>query len=120
MATYTKQFLSASGNNGGAVKVGSTSSPGTQIHNTGGSPVTDEVWLYASNFGNSDLTLTLEYGDTGNSNEIKLVVPLQTGLTILSPGLVLSGNGSVGSTIRAYTTTTNQINIVGYVNRIIP
>ena len=43
---------------------------------------------------------------------------MKSGLSILLPGLVLTGDGSVGRNIRAFAGTTNVINIVGYVNRI--
>lgn len=119
MATYTKQYLSAS-TNGAAIKVVATASTGTTIHATGtSSSVTDEVWLYAYNSASVSTALTIQYGGTTSpDNDIKIFIPSQSGLTLIVPGLILKGTGSVATTIYAYAATANVITISGYVNRI--
>lgn len=120
MGTISKLKLSSS-TVGAPIQVVATSTPGTTIHTTGTSATTiDEVWLYATNSDTVQVNLTIEYGGTGVANEIKVGIPASSGLSILLPGLVLSGDGSLASSIRAYASTTNKINIVGYVNRMIP
>lgn len=119
MATYSKQLLSGS-TNGKAIKVAATSSTGTTIHATSTSSSTvDEVWLYAYNGHTSDVLLTVQFGGTSTpDNDIKITVPYQSGLTLIVPGLTLTGTGSAANTIYAYAATTNVITISGYVNRI--
>ena len=119
MATFTKVLLSGS-TGGQPIKVVATASTGTLIHTTGTSTSTiDEVWLYANNTSASQVKLTIEYGGTTSpDNQIITAIPSGSGLSILLPGLVLTGDGSVGRSVRAFAGTTNVINIVGYVNRI--
>ena len=119
MATYTKQYLSAS-TNGAPVKVVATSSTGTTIHETGtSSSITDEVWLYAYNSSSVAVVLTLQYGGTASpDNDIKISIPSQSGLTLIVPGLLLKGTGSAVTAVYAYAGTANVITLSGYVNRI--
>ena len=120
MATYTKQFLSSSLEYGSPIKVVATSSPGTDIHNTGGLPAkTDEVWLYAYNSASTSVLLTIQFaGTTSPDNDIKVSVPSQSGLTLVVPGLLLRNVGDFPGAIKAYAATANVITISGYVNRI--
>lgn len=119
MATFTKVNLSGS-TQGKAIKVAATASTGTTIHATGtSSTVIDEVWLYAYNSSVSSVLLTIQFGGTtAVDNDIKLTIPATSGLTLVVPGLLLTGTGSAANTIRAYAGTTNVITISGYVNRI--
>lgn len=119
MATYSKQLLSGS-TQGKAIKVVATASTGTTIHATGTSSTTiDEVWLYAYNSSSSGVILTIQYGGTTSvDNDIKLSIPATSGLTLVVPGLTLTGTGAAANTIYAYAATTNVITISGYVNRI--
>lgn len=120
MGTISKEILSGSAN-GKPIQVLATGTPGTTIHTTGTSAtVIDEVWLYATNSDTVQVNLTVEYGGTGSGNEIKIGIPASSGLSILLPGLVLKGTGIAGTTISAYASSANKINIVGYVNRINP
>ena len=122
MATFSKETLSG-GSQGKAIKVGATTSgsAGTTIHVTGTSAtVIDEVWLYATNSSASNVVLTIQWGGvTAVDNEIKITIPPTAGLTLVIPGLLLTGTGSAGNTISAYAATTNVITISGYVNRIL-
>jgi hypothetical protein len=119
MATFTKVKLSGS-TNGKAIKVAATTTPGTTIHATGTSAsIIDEVWLYAYNSSTANVLLTIQYGGTtAVDNDIKITLPSQSGLTLIVPGLILTGDGSTANTVYAYADTTNVITISGYVNRI--
>jgi hypothetical protein len=119
MATYTKQLLSGS-TQGKPIKVTGTTSGTTTIHATGTSSTAfDEVWLYAFNSSTSFVTLTVEYGGTTAPDQtIVLTIPATSGLTLVVPGLVLTGTGSAANTITAFAGTANVITISGYVNRV--
>lgn len=121
MATYTKVLLSGS-TQGKAIKVAATTSgsAGTTIHATGTSSSTiDEVWLYAYNSSASAVVLTVQWGGvTAVDNETKISIPATSGLTLIIPGLIITGTGEAANTIAAYAGTTNVITVSGYVNRI--
>lgn len=119
MATFTKVALSGS-TQGKAIKVAATSSTGTTIHATGSSStIIDEVWLYAYNSDTAYVLLTVQFGGTtAVDNDIKITVPPQSGLTLVVPGLMLTGTGAAANTVYAYAATTNVITLSGYVNRI--
>jgi hypothetical protein len=119
MATFSKVKLSGS-TNGRGIKVAATATAGTTIHATGtSSSILDEVWLYAYNSDTATIALTIEWGGVSAPDDnIKLSIPATSGLTLVVPGLILSGTGSVASTIAAFAGTANKIVITGYVNRI--
>jgi hypothetical protein len=121
MATFSKQLLSGS-TGGRLIEVAATSTPGTTIHATGTSAtVIDEIWLYAVNSSGTDDKLTIEFGGTtANDDLIEFTVKAESGLYLIVPGLVLTGDGSSARTITAFAATTNVINIGGFVNRITP
>lgn len=119
MAVFTKQLLSGS-TQGRAIKVAATASAGTLIHATGtSSSVIDEVWLYAYNSSTGPITLTIQYGGTTSvDDDIRLDIPPTSGLTLVVPGLILTGTGAAANNVRAYAGTTNVVTVTGYVNRI--
>lgn len=119
MATFSKQLLSGS-TQGKAIKVVATASTGTTVHATGtSSTIIDEVWLYAYNSSTGSVLLTIQYGGTtAVDNDIKITLPAQSGLTLIVPGLILTGTGAAANTVYAYADTTNVVTITGYVNRI--
>jgi len=121
MATYSKQLLSGS-SQGKAIKIAATTSGsnGTTIHATGtSSSIIDELWLYAYNSASTATALTIQWGGiTAVDNEVKITIPATTGLTLVIPGLILTGDGTTATTTRAYAGTTNVITVSGYVNRI--
>jgi hypothetical protein len=121
MATYSKVALSGQAD-GSPIKVAATTSTGTPIHTTGTSAsVIDEVWLYAYNSSTGPIALTIQYGGTtAVDDDIKITIPSLSGLTLVVPGLILTGTGSVGNTIAAYAGTANVVTVSGYVNRITP
>jgi hypothetical protein len=116
MSTIDKVILSGS-TQGQPISVAATGTPGTTIHTTGTSAtIIDEIWLYATNNDAVARNLTVEYGN-GN---IELAIPPKSGLSLVVTGLVLRGNGSAGITVAAFASAANQIQIIGYVNRITP
>lgn len=121
MATFSKQLLSGS-TGGRLIKVAATATAGTTIHATGtSSTIIDEVWLYAVNSDTTDRKLTIEFGGTSAPDDlIEFTVKAESGLYLIVPGLVLTGDGSSARTIRAFCASANVVNIGGYVNRITP
>lgn len=118
MALFTKKILSGS-TDGRPVLVAATSSPGTTIH-TGSSSasVIQEVWLYASNPSGVARTVTVQWGGTTSPNDhTTFVLPAQSGLVVVAPGLVLRGNATP-LVIRAFADSASQVNITGFVNEI--
>jgi hypothetical protein len=115
MATFSKLVLSGS-TNGRQIAVAATSTPGTLIHTAAaGTAGMDEIWLYAVNSSTSSVKLTVEWGGTtANTDHIELNITGESGLVLVSPGLVLNN----GLSVRAFAGTANVINISGYANRI--
>lgn len=118
MATFTKKLLSAS-TDGRAIKVAATAANGTTIHTGPTSTSTlHEVWLYAVNTDTTARKLTVQWGGTTSpDDDIELTIPAESGLTLVSPGLLLKGNATA-LVIRAFAATANVVNIHGYVNEI--
>jgi hypothetical protein len=78
----------------------------------------DEVWLYAMNTDTTARKLTVEWGSNSSPGDlIEITIPAESGLTLVSPGLVLKGNASA-LTVKAFAATTDVITIHGYCNRI--
>jgi hypothetical protein len=119
MATFSKLNLSGS-TQGRQIKVVATASPGTTVHTTGtSSSVIDEVWLYATNQDTVERTLTVQFGNTTSPDDwITLNVPAKAGLTVVVPGLTLSGTGAAGNVVRAFASAANVVLVSGYVNRV--
>jgi len=119
MATLSKVPLSGA-SYGLPVKVAATASTGTTIHATGVSATTvDEVWLFAT--CTTSVVLTIQWGGTtAPDNAITLTIPANSGLTLVIPGLILTGTGGAASTVYAYASVTNVCMLSGYVNRIVP
>jgi hypothetical protein len=119
MATFTKVALSGS-TQGKGIKVVATASTGTTIHATGtSSTIIDEIWLYAYNSSTGPISLTVEFGGTASpDNNIKIDIPPTSGLTLVVPGLILTGTGAAANTVTAFAGTANVVTLSGYVNRI--
>lgn len=115
MPTFSKLPLSGS-TNGRMIAVAATATPGTLIHTaTSSTTFEDEIWIYAVNSSTSAVKLTLEWGGTtANTDHIELTVTGESGLVLVSPGLVLQNS----LIVRAFAGTANVINIAGYVNRV--
>lgn len=120
MATFSKVKFSASTQGKPITATGTA--PGTIIHTTGtSSSIIDEVWLYATNYTATDVFLTVYFGGMTTANErIEMTVTAESGLYLVVPGLILTGDGSSGASIIALAGTGSAINIAGYVNRITP
>ena len=118
MATISRVTLSES-TDGRGVAVAATSSAGTTIH-TGPSDagIRDEIWLWASNFNTSAETLVLQWGGVTAIGDhfITVIQPNET--VLVAPGWIIKGNAGTALIVKAYSTTTNKVNIAGYVNRI--
>ena len=118
MATFSKIALSGS-TDGRMIKVAATATAGTTLH-TGSATATtfDEIWLYAVNSSGSSVKLTIEWGGVSSPDDlIESTILAESGLVLISPGLVIKGNATP-LLVRAFAATANVINIAGYVNRI--
>lgn len=112
--SFSKQKFSGS-TDGKMISVAATATLGTTIHTSiAGTAGFDEIWLYVTNVSVSSVNLTIEWGAAGTTNEIKLSIPAQSGLTLVIPGMILQ-NAAV---LTAYASVTNTILVSGYVNRI--
>lgn len=118
MPTFTKRILSGS-TDGRAIKVAATASSGTTIH-TGPTSTSalQEIWLYAVNSDTTARKLTIQWGGTTSpDDEIELTVPAESGLVLVTPGLLIKGNATA-LVVRAFAATANVVCIHGYVNEI--
>ena len=118
MATFSKIALSGS-TDGRMIKVAATSTAGTTIH-TGSATATtfDEIWLYAVNSDTSARKLTIEWGGVSAPDDlIEFTVPAESGLYLITAGLVIKGNATP-LLVRAFCATSNVVMIAGFVNRI--
>lgn len=113
--TFTKAILSGS-TSGKGVLVAATATAGTLIHTAvAGAVSLDEIWLYAVNTSGTAVKLTVEYGTaTAPDGNIELTVAAESGLVLVSAGLILNG----GLTVKAFAATANVIVLYGYVNQI--
>jgi hypothetical protein len=115
MATMSKLMLSESAD-GDGIEV-TTAAPidgsDTLIHTAGaGTTDKDLVTLFAYNDDTTPRVLHLKWGDSGDS--IKVTVPPQDGLKLVTADLPISD----GNTITASASAVNMIWLYGYVNRI--
>ena len=118
MATFSKIALSGS-TDGKMIKVAATATAGTTIH-TGSATATtfDEIWLYAVNSDTTARKLTVEWGGVSSPDDlIEFTVPAESGLYLITPGLVIKGNATP-LVVRAFCATANVVMVSGYVNRI--
>lgn len=116
MATYSKTILSGS-TDGRGIKVAATASSGTTIH-TGSSTASTlhEIWLYAMNTDTTARKLTIQWGGTTSpDDDIELTVQPESGLVLVTPGLLIKGNATP-LVVRAFAATANVITIHGFVN----
>lgn len=119
MAVFSKNILSGS-TDGRGILVAATATPGTLIH-TGPTVVTsfDEIWMYAQNTSASAVKLTVEWGGvTAPNDHIEFSVPAESGLYLITPGLLIKGNATA-LVVRAFAATASVLSIHGYVNKIV-
>jgi hypothetical protein len=114
--SYTRGILSGS-TNGKPIVVTATSSPGTTIHTAvSGTSSFDEVYFWATNVTSSAVTLTVEWGGTGDANDS---VKAYTIPAYSYPTQVMTGQCLQNSlVVRAFASAANAINVTGYVNTI--
>ena len=121
MATFSKLALQPAGTTGDGlgILVAATATAGTAIHTASATATTiDEVWLYAYNNDSSTILLTIVFGGVAAPKDvIKVSVAAQSGLLLVTAGLVVQGNATA-KVVRAFAGTANKISIFGYVNRI--
>jgi len=121
MATFSKLALQPAGTTGTGlgIKVAATATAGTAIHTASATATTiDEIWLYAVNTSTSAVKLTIEWGEaTAPDGNIELTVAAESGLVLVTPGLVMQGNATA-KVVKAFAATANVIVLHGYVNRI--
>lgn len=117
MASAVKRKLSSS-TDGKAIKVDTTSSPGTSIHTAVDSTIAgtfDEIWLWAYNGDTVNRTLTIQFGDTTAPDyNIIATIPYKSGLIPMVPGLILQNS----AVVRALGDATNVLTLTGFVNSI--
>ena len=113
--TISRQLLSGS-TNGRGVKVAATATPGTTIH-TAHATSLDEVWLWCVNSDSAACKLTVEFGGTTSPDDtIEVTIPGESGLVLVSPGLVIQNS----LVVKAFAAMANVVMLTGYVNRIAP
>ncbi len=115
--TFTKVLLSGS-SAGKSIRIPATgATPGSVVHTAvSGTTSLDEIWTYAVNTGGAASKLTLEWGGTVDPfDHIEVTVPSESGLMLITPGLLMN-NGSV---VQAYSGTAGTVTLYGYVNRIV-
>lgn len=119
MPTYSKIPLSQS-SNGSTILLATSAAPGTLLHTTQTNNTDlDEVWLYANNVGIIDSLVTVYWGNTATANSIgTFAIAAYAGPTILSPGLVLRGDGATGGVVYATSSVISGVSVAGYINRI--
>lgn len=118
MATFTKNILSGS-TNGRSILIATTSGTGTTIH-TGPTNTAHlhEIWLYAVNADTTARKLTVQWGGTTTPNdEIELTIPAESGLVLVTPGLLIKG-AATALVVRAFASAASVVAIHGYVNEI--
>jgi len=116
MATYSKQLLSGSTNGKAILVSGTATGSANTIHTaTSGASNLDEIWIYAVNTSNSNVKLTIEYGETTSPNgHIEVTVQAEAGAVCIVPGFLLQNS----LVVKAFAGTTNVIAIHGFVNRV--
>ena len=115
MPTFSKLALSGS-TNGKGIKVTQTATAGDTIHTavTGTSDY-DEIWLYCVNSSDTDVKLTIEWGEaTAPDGNIEYTVAAEDGLKCIVPGLLLQNS----LVVKAFAGTADVLVIHGFVNRI--
>lgn len=122
MTTFNKIKLDAD-TQGVGIPIPADSIPVT-IHSTqASSTVLDELWLYVSNASPIDPLLVQVYFTNAVFTTWIVEVQPASGMVLLVPGLIVSGNGTVPSTVAVADVTgslSDNLSAYGYVNRITP
>jgi hypothetical protein len=114
MATFTKEFLTGTGD-GTGLKLAQTVAGSAETIHTADTTAKDEIHLWAFNSDTSDRLVTIMFGATTDPDDYtEFTVPTQDGWYPIIPGFILSGDDIV----KAFAETANVITINGFVNRI--
>jgi len=92
-----KRKLSGS-TDGMGILVAATATAGTTIHTAVAGTTAgtyDEIWLWAQNNHTADVDITIEYGDSDASHNIKMSIPCTNGEYSIIPGFVLQNSKTV-------------------------
>lgn len=114
--TIAKAKLSGS-TSGMGIKVVQTATAGTTIHTAAaGATNLSEIWLWVVNTHTAAVDLTIEYGGVTDPDSLINVdsIPVESGLTLVVPGLVLNG----GLVVKAFASVANVLIIYGYVHEL--
>jgi len=121
MSSSINKFPFSSSTNGRPIKVVNTVLGSADTIHTGSvvDKFVDEIWLWAQNTDATvDVKLTLLWGGTSSpDDEIEQVIPLEDGLIIVSPGLLLEGNPTP-LILKAFASVANVVTLHGFVNQI--
>jgi hypothetical protein len=117
---------------------GSTHGVGIGISATqGGTPITvhalstsatttlDEIYIYAQNDYSETVDLILEWGQSATGAQIVTPIPARDGMTLVVPGLVLTGSACAISAFVAFNgsgslaASSAFVSVFGYANRIV-
>ena len=114
--TFTKLPLSASNYGQQILITATTSASANQIHTAvAGTSSLDEIWLYAYNDSiSSILTSVIWGGGSEPANVCRTILPSQSGRVLIVDGKLLNN----GLTVYAYASSSNCVNVDGFVNRI--
>lgn len=121
MATVTKRILSGS-TDGFPITVSATAVSATLIHTGPTSTTTiDEVYIYANNSSTNTVTMWMEWGNAASGSHVITfdVLPKGEGPQLIVPGFPLQGRSATGASINVGASTSNVIQIYGFVNRIV-
>jgi len=100
--------------NGRPIKVVATSSPGTLIHTAlAGTESQENIWVWAVNTDSTARTLTVQWGGTTAPDDaVPITIQPNEGIVLVVPGAPLNN----GVLVKAYASSANVINIIGWVN----
>lgn len=112
--SFQKIILSES-TNGLPIAINATTAGSANIIHTSSSTNIDELWCMAFNYSNIDQTLYILIGGTSTSQIFSQVIPAGRGLVPILSGIVTTGS----VIIKAYSSLTGSISVVGFVNRIV-
>ena len=118
MGTYSKIILSGSTDGQGLPLTVTAPSTGLTVHTcvAGAADSIDEMWIYAHNTVSTELVLNYSLGPTtatGSRVAHTITADQKKGIILIVPGLV----GRNAKVLKMWVTTTDLVNIFGFVNR---
>ena len=116
MATFTKNKLSES-TNGRQIKVtGTATASAVTIHTAvAGTTDWDEVYLFAHNQHTASVILTIEWGGTGDPDDlVKVALESGKGAYLVIHGWILQNS----LVVKAFADTANVVMVGGYIHEV--